>query len=1167
MLNNTYPQYISIRFIILFLHLVAPLSTVYTLLLLRRSFFANLFTGPIFTTLLQKWCLAETLFFVTFLWYRGYLQHDAIHPPLRSKEERKALFEKVRSEIHDPARFLKGWFRGAEVESIGREDLKEFMSWAFWEGRDEASDEEELEELTAHVEKMVGKGKFKEGRGTAKSLRLTLDPIDMQWRSLVWYAVIVLVDTVVHIRLLIYGFSYTATKASSLRIFPPRPLAAVAVGKKSPVEDLSYWRKAHTSKTRMPVVFIHGIGVGLHPYVEWFHELDRSLNAGRPKDNQVGILAIEILQISTRLTEKPVLSRSDFLTQITKILDHEHGYQRFVLVSHSYGSVFSTHMLTDDTMSKRVAGTLLVDPVTMLLHMPDVAYNFTMRKPTTASEWQLWYFASKDPTVAYTLGRHFFWSENILWRDHIADLSERGNRITVSLAGRDLIVDTEAVGAYLMEKKVPDPVVVKTKGGKKKMELEVEGKEKKDVEWKKKAWKGEGVEVLWWDDLDHAQVFDDKRNRGKLVEVTRCFYDNIGHLDFAMALISAPSVNSRFAQLCIASILLLGFFWYIVPPLEAVKELRIPGLHSSQPKTALPSTPPTSSDTKPLPPKPHHPIDHLVARAEEEYAALLAQETTTVEDAARAYRERRGRHPPPHFDLWFTFARNQSALMIEPFFDQIYTDLAPFWGVPAKQTREQANAFVHRISVRNGNVTQRTDIDERVWMGLWQEMVQSIAEWLPDLDMPINVMDESRVVVPWEEVDGYMSKEQASRGLVDEKLLVDTYGSRGVLRELDLAKLGEYKPEFQGMGPYWPLAVVGCPPDSAARKAYIETDFTTPPKLTGGHPEGSYHGYVKNWTLATSPCDNAHLQGIHGTFVEPISIATSKTFFPLFGGSKLPMNNEILLPPAMYWTEDPFYSGGSSHGSTWEMKKPGLIWRGAASGGRNKEENWRRFQRHRFVSMVNSTSVREAETTGAGPPNFVLPAYNPYDLASTPSDNMGGTFADWVGTWSDAAVVHLLCFPDPNPPYCSYTDPYFKVAKSIPMAEQYSYKYLPDIDGNSFSGRYRAFLFSTSVPIKATIYREWHDSRLVPWKHFVPMHNEFSDVYGIMEYFFGNAKEGLGGHDAVGRGIAEGGKAWAEKVLRKEDMMVYVLRLLLEYARVCDDDRDVMGWRGGQGVG
>ena len=633
-----------------------------------------------------------------------------------------------------------------------------------------------------------------------------------------------------------------------------------------------------------------------------------------------------------------------------------------------------------------------------------------------------------------------------------------------------------------------------------------------------------------------------------------------------MPLISALSLTNRFTQLCLAAALLLGVAWFLVPSWEDVKHISIPNIPTFKHSNTL-DVPPSPSDglsfTSPDPslaatPRPDHPINQLISEAEKGFDALLTKETNNVHDAAQAYRDRRGRQPPPSFDVWFAFAQNHSVVIVEEFFDQIYHDLAPFWGVPAKEVRDQAHGFIHRISVRDGNVTQRTDIPKRRWMDVWGEMVRSVAEYVPDVDLPINVMDESRVVVPWEEIDGYMAKGQLSRRVVMDGEVKTGYAS---LKEVDREPPENFEPAWEGMGPYWPQAVVGCPPESAARTAYIETDFSTPPPLATAYPEGSYYGYVQNWTLAKSPCDNPSLQGLHGTFVEPISIANTQTFFPLFGGSKLPMNNEILLPAAMYWDEDPFYSGGKEHGQPWHQKKPGMIWRGAASGGRNRESNWMRFQRHRFVSMVNSTSVHQAEMTGQQPPNFNLPSHSADYHLSALTASKPGSLSSWIATWANVAVVHLLCFPDPSPPHCEYTDQYYAVKKSMPMKEQYAHKYLPDIDGNSFSGRYRAFLRSTSLPIKATIYNEWHDSRLVPWVHFIPMDNTFQDLYGIMEYLLGNSAMGVEGHDDVAEKIAEQGRKWAEKVLRKDDMRVYVLRLLLEYARVCDESREVMGWK------
>lgn len=69
------------------------------------------------------------------------------------------------------------------------------------------------------------------------------------------------------------------------------------------------------------------------------------------------------------------------------------------------------------------------------------------------------------------------------------------------------------------------------------------------------------------------------------------------------------------------------------------------------------------------------------------------------------------------------------------------------------------------------------------------------------------------------------------------------------------------------------------------------------------------------------------------------------------------------------------------------------------------------------------------------------------------------------------------------------------------MAEQSRYNYLPCVDGKCLSDRYLGFLRSTSLPTKATAWREWHDSHLAAWKHFVPMDNRSGDWYGIMVYF------------------------------------------------------------------
>ncbi|KAF2157243.1 glycosyltransferase family 90 protein [Myriangium duriaei CBS 260.36] len=550
-------------------------------------------------------------------------------------------------------------------------------------------------------------------------------------------------------------------------------------------------------------------------------------------------------------------------------------------------------------------------------------------------------------------------------------------------------------------------------------------------------------------------------------------------------------------------------------------------------------------------PRAPHPIDELHKQGKAQFSALIAKQAFSVESAERDYLKRRGRRPPPGFDTWFRYAQDHDAVIVEDFFDRIYDDLNPFWALPAAEIRQLASDWKFRISIRNGNATQRTDI-VRPWMDLWLDMVQKIAPLLPDLDLAMNEMDESRLVVPWETIDKHMKKEASTRQVIPKNQLMFAY-SHTVIPDEEAVPKTEFG--FEGSYPYWSLYVRGCHPQSPSRSGFHpEVDFTHPPPLPRNQPDYSFKGFVQNWTSTVSPCEHPELQGLHGSFVEPVSVSTTAKFFPMFGGSKLPANNDILIPAAMYWTEDTLYSGGESHGGDWSRKKTKVVWRGTATGGRNTKDNWTRFQRHRFVAMVNGTSVARAEWHQSPPPNFVIPNHDAYKL----SFDQDYPLSQWLDEVADVGFTHLVCHPNPDPPFCAHTDPWYFVEPSLPMSKQYDAKYLPDIDGNSFSGRYRGFLGSTSLPIKATVYVEWHDTRLIPWAHFVPMDNTFVDVYAILEYFIGTKNRP--GHDDVAETIASEGKSWAEKVLRKEDMVIYLFRLLLEYARLCDDNRDRLGW-------
>ncbi|KAI1436884.1 glycosyltransferase family 90 protein [Xylaria sp. CBS 124048] len=549
-----------------------------------------------------------------------------------------------------------------------------------------------------------------------------------------------------------------------------------------------------------------------------------------------------------------------------------------------------------------------------------------------------------------------------------------------------------------------------------------------------------------------------------------------------------------------------------------------------------------------------HPIDHLIREARALHENRLQERSLDVATAAARYRKRHGRHPPPGFDAWFDYALRHDAIIIESFFDRIYADTAPFWAVDPRVTAEQAATWEHVIHVRNGVVNTTGSTENRVpWLQLWSALVKEAAPFLPDVDMPINYMDESRLTVPWEKVSVLVQKEQSTRLMPSLNKTITKYtGLRWMDSRANRSRANRSQhthPEFFG-GNYWDITRVACAPDSLSRNVAPPVTFKTPPAFPQDwRPAYSYEGFVRNFTASIDPCSQPHLREMHGTFVEPISISTARELMPMFGGCKLSTNNDILIPGAMYLTGDPMYSGGDTHGPRWREKIIGTVWRGVASGGRNKKENWTHFQRHRLVEMLNGTTVSEAEQTRSRAMTFEMPPADRYTI----SRKREGALGPWLRGFANAGFTDLLCHPADS--HCDYIEPYFSAIEGLPMKKQYDYKFMPDVDGNSFSARFRGFLLSTSMPIKSTIYAEWHDDRLVPWLHFAPMDNTFQDLYAILDYFTADANG-----DRAAQLIADEGRAWGNQVLRREDMLLYVWRLLLEFARVCDEKRDYLGY-------
>jgi hypothetical protein len=83
--------------------------------------------------------------------------------------------------------------------------------------------------------------------------------------------------------------------------------------------------------------------------------------------------------------------------------------------------------------------------VSLLLGLPDVAYNFLHKDPDSFSGGLIRLMASRELTVSHMLHRHFWWYNNILW---LEDLPPKLN-LVIGLSGQDEITNPKLIMEYV----------------------------------------------------------------------------------------------------------------------------------------------------------------------------------------------------------------------------------------------------------------------------------------------------------------------------------------------------------------------------------------------------------------------------------------------------------------------------------------------------------------------------------------------------------------------------------------------------------------------------------------------------------------------------------------------------------------------------------------------
>jgi len=504
---------------------------------------------------------------------------------------------------------------------------------------------------------------------------------------------------------------------------------------------------------------------------------------------------------------------------------------------------------------------------------------------------------------------------------------------------------------------------------------------------------------------------------------------------------------------------------------------------------------------------PLHPIEILAAAGEERWNRIVGRQSKTLEQAIAEYRARYARYPPPGFDEWFLLCREKNVVLVDEF-DEMTRAMEPLWGVPPQELRRRTKAALeaqslYRFSIEDGEV-QIDGLPDR-WIKGLTEMVSVGVDFLPDMEAAFNRFDEPRVVVPHDMLE-FVSKKPTIAEILDTFNDTSDYGARFI-------DIGHQKT--------WDYATMSCAVNSPARSPQWHQS------------SNSTLSFITNTTVASDLCLNPDLAHQHGLFISPASLWLTNNLVPIFSQGRPNTFQDILYPPA-------YYLGTADSSSELDVpyadKASQLYWAGSTTGGTMTASNWRNIHRSRFVALAN-----DKEDT----PVLLL-------------DDEGGVNGKWTLQEKTMSSLHdLFDVKFTAIVQCSGDDCSEELTSHLTFSDHedvtksYGSKLVIDLDGNGFSGRYYRLLRSNSAVLKQTVFREWHDDWLVPWVHYIPVSTDFGELGEIVR-FLSRDERGL----EVGQRIAKAGTQFAKTSLRREDLSLVLVRILLEYGRLISDDRD-----------
>ncbi|KAF8330781.1 uncharacterized protein EI90DRAFT_3145699 [Cantharellus anzutake] len=567
-----------------------------------------------------------------------------------------------------------------------------------------------------------------------------------------------------------------------------------------------------------------------------------------------------------------------------------------------------------------------------------------------------------------------------------------------------------------------------------------------------------------------------------------------------------------------------------------------------------------------------HPITQLMEKADIVYRRKLGSQSRTLRQAVSQYKKRYRRLPPKGFDAWWEFAKSNDFKMVDEF-DSLMSDLEPFWLLSPHELRERARQVgelpsIDLVSIVNGEGFEGEDRPPADRAIGFFTMIEPFIELLPDMQFPISIKSEGRVIVPWEQ------------SLQPNATVLSSDGE-GLLG-------GSFTEDWKGEGTVWDAFRRACPPDSPARRLFSSVR---------GQAHTSQSSFNLLFNKGSTPTIHPSSLGLVGfqRFVdfckEPSGRIlqghffsdwrTLPSLFPVFSPAKAPGYSDIVIPSHYYYGATKRYTYGidpvlflmketDNFEVNWGEKKDVIFWRGASTGGGSSPPGFlHQYHRHRLVQKASEHSTGNTTVLFPDPSTSTETSFI---SVAVPTAEINKEIFDIAFTKAIGCDLYVGGG-------CEQMMEDHRFANAVQLTDHYKYKYLIDLDGMGYSAHFLAFMGSESAVLKTTVYREFFSDWIQPWLHYIPVSDSYNDLYNIHAYFSGpspselkafsllgnHTNEFLAAHKREGdqklRRIARAGRQWKNTITRRVDMQVYVYRLCIEWARLWSDNRDAYVFR------